>query len=193
MTSKEYLEWRLVSPNHPTPYALMIVRPDDSVSWAVLHAERPLEVRSAHETSDVWRLSRESKLEFALRGLYWDQVDYLTLNKLGGMNNHWMRAAREALGMDIDDIRPSPEEPTELCPNCGKDEVGTFTADDWFLYGSNQYRLVAENVLFFRCMACGLEYTGEDGENKRMEAVRAHLARSAKDQAQRATVSESDG
>jgi len=48
-----------------------------------------------------------AKLEFALRGLYWDHVDYLTLNKLGGMNNHWMRAAREALGMDPDDTRPA--------------------------------------------------------------------------------------
>lgn len=67
----------------------------------------------------------------------------------------------------------------ELCPNCGKDEVGTFTADDSFLYGRgrDQYRLIAKDVLFFRCMACGLEYTGEDGEAKRMEAVRAHLAR----------------
>jgi hypothetical protein len=52
-----------------------------------------------------------TKLEVALRGLYWDQVDYLTLNKLGGMNNHWMRAAREALGMDPNDMRPSPDEP----------------------------------------------------------------------------------
>lgn len=57
--------------------------------------------------------TRESKLETALRGLYWDQVDYLTLNKLGGMQNHWTRATREALGMDIDDVRPSPEETTE--------------------------------------------------------------------------------
>lgn len=50
---------------------------------------------------------RVAALETALRGLYWDNVDYLTLNKLGGMNNHWMRAAREALGMDPNDLRPS--------------------------------------------------------------------------------------
>jgi hypothetical protein len=36
-------------------------------------------------------------LAFALKGLYDDQVDYLTLNKLGGIDNHWMRAARIAL------------------------------------------------------------------------------------------------
>ena len=72
-----------------------------------------------------------------------------------------------------------PVETTEHCPNCGKDEVGTFTADDWFLYGQQQYRLVAKDVLFFRCMACGLEYTGEDGEDKRLKAVQEHLARLA--------------
>jgi hypothetical protein len=42
--------------------------------------------------SEVARL-----LAFALKGLYEDQVDYLTLNKLGGIDNHWMRAARIAL------------------------------------------------------------------------------------------------
>lgn len=36
-------------------------------------------------------------LAFALKGLYDDQVDYLKLNNLGGMDNHWMRAARIAL------------------------------------------------------------------------------------------------
>lgn len=46
-------------------------------------------------------------MQTALRGLYWDNVDYLTLNKLGGMQNHWMRAARMALGVDVDDVRPS--------------------------------------------------------------------------------------
>lgn len=71
--------------------------------------------------------------------------------------------------------QPPPE---SLCPNCEKDEVGTFTADDWFLYGvEKQFRLVAKDVLFFRCMACGLEFTGEDGEQKRLQAVRDHLAR----------------
>lgn len=36
-------------------------------------------------------------LAFALKGLYDDQVDYLTLNKLSGIDNHWMRASRIAL------------------------------------------------------------------------------------------------
>jgi len=38
-----------------------------------------------------------AELEAALRGLYEDQVDYLRLNHLGGMDNHWMKAARKAL------------------------------------------------------------------------------------------------
>lgn len=67
------------------------------------------------KAGSVVETTRESKLETALRGLYWDQVDYLTLNKLGGMQNHWMRAAREALGMDIDDVRPSQEETAAQC------------------------------------------------------------------------------
>lgn len=50
--------------------------------------------RHAPETT-----ARPEKLETALRGLYWDNVDYLTLNHLGGMDNHWMKAAREALGI----------------------------------------------------------------------------------------------
>lgn len=72
-------------------------------------------------------------------------------------------------------------EPAALtCPNCESSEVGTFRSDNWFLYGvGKQYRLVSENVLFFHCIECGLEYTGEDGEKKRLQAVRDHLARIA--------------
>lgn len=33
----------------------------------------------------------------ALAGMYADQVDYLTLNNLGGMDNHWMKVARAAI------------------------------------------------------------------------------------------------
>lgn len=32
-----------------------------------------------------------------LVGLYNDQVDYLTINQLGGMDNHWMKAARAVI------------------------------------------------------------------------------------------------
>lgn len=65
---------------------------------------------SADKSSETTK-SRAEKLEFALRGLYLDNVDYLTLNKLGGMNNHWMRAAREALGMDVDDTSIAEKTP----------------------------------------------------------------------------------
>lgn len=83
---------------------------------------------------------------------------------------------------------PSKE---KLCPNCGKDEVGTYTADDSFLYGiSNPVRLIAKNVEFFRCMACEQVYTGEDGEKKRQLAVQDHLSKrpEPKDAMQLATV-----
>jgi hypothetical protein len=45
---------------------------------------------------------RIEQLEAALNGLYEDQVDYLTLNHLGGMDNHWMKAARAALGSSVE-------------------------------------------------------------------------------------------
>jgi hypothetical protein len=69
---------------------------------------------ASHDQSTSPSLARDAvesltKLEFALRGLYWDRVDYLTLNHLGGMDNHWMRAARDALGINPDDLRPAHE------------------------------------------------------------------------------------
>lgn len=86
----------------------------------------------------------------------------------------------EATQRAVDDFCSAQPPPESLCPNCEKDEVGTFTADEWFLYGvEKQFRLVAKDVLFFRCMACGLEFTGEDGEQKRLQAVRDHLERTA--------------
>jgi hypothetical protein len=42
---------------------------------------------------------RVVQLEVVLKGLHDDQVDYLTLNNLGGINNHWLKAARDVLGL----------------------------------------------------------------------------------------------
>ena len=48
--------------------------------------------------AELDRLAGENKrLREALQGLYDDQVDYLALNHLGGMDNHWMVRARAAL------------------------------------------------------------------------------------------------
>ena len=44
-----------------------------------------------------WLLARVDELAEALRGLHDDNVDYLRLNHLGGYDNHWLKAAREAL------------------------------------------------------------------------------------------------
>ena len=62
-------------------------------------------------TPDLWeRIDKQTvALQTALRGLYWDNVDYRTRNHLGGMNNHWMKAAREALGISSEGV--PPEEP----------------------------------------------------------------------------------
>lgn len=60
-------------------------------------------------TSPVETTDRIEHLEFVLRGFYWDQVDYIKRNHLGGMNNHWMRATRIALGIQPDDPIPSVE------------------------------------------------------------------------------------
>lgn len=54
-----------------------------------------IHTKAHDELVEVLELARQ--LHFALRGLYEDQVDYLKLNNLGGMDNHWMRAARIAL------------------------------------------------------------------------------------------------
>lgn len=44
------------------------------------------------------RLEAENvKLRECLRGMHDDNMDYLTRNKLGGENNHWMRQARALL------------------------------------------------------------------------------------------------
>jgi tRNA C32,U32 (ribose-2'-O)-methylase TrmJ len=43
--------------------------------------------------------AENERLREALKGLYDDQVDYLTLNHLGGMDNHWMVRARAALAV----------------------------------------------------------------------------------------------
>jgi len=48
--------------------------------------------------AELDRLAGENKrLRQALQGLYDDQVDYLAINHLGGMDNHWMVRARAAL------------------------------------------------------------------------------------------------
>ena len=49
------------------------------------------------DTPNAKLIAAAPDLLFALKGLYADQVDYLTINKLGGMDNHWMKAAREAI------------------------------------------------------------------------------------------------
>ena len=83
------------------------VHSDDAKHWArgIMVTLRPSAPPSfAVETTGKDRIEH---LEFVLRGFYWDQVDYIKRNHLGGMDNHWMRATRIALGILPDDPIPS--------------------------------------------------------------------------------------
>jgi hypothetical protein len=81
-------------------------------------------------------------------------------------------------------VRPSVEYDAP-CPNCEAREVGTYTADQSFLYGTEYpVRLTAKDVEHFRCMKCELEFTGRDGEQKRLQAVQEHLAAVREDRSQ---------
>lgn len=44
-------------------------------------------------------------LRFALKGLHDDVAEYARINHLGGFDNHWMKAAREALGEQPCDLQ----------------------------------------------------------------------------------------
>jgi len=72
------------------------------------------------EMSDIDWKEVARNLEFALRGLYDDQVDYLTLNNLGGLDNHWMRATRIALVAYEDALNPPQAE-----TNCDGERIST--------------------------------------------------------------------
>jgi len=84
---------------------IVIIEDEDNESDFLITA------RDIPELQTFLNEQNESSAMVALRGLYWDSVDYLTRNSLGGMQNHWMRAARVALGMDVDDVRVSPGSP----------------------------------------------------------------------------------
>ncbi len=52
---------------------------------------------NAAETALSASQAENVRLRAALKGLHDDNMDYLTLNNLGGADNHWMKAARAAL------------------------------------------------------------------------------------------------
>jgi|SRR5579859_294990 len=86
-------------------------------------AKNRLKAQLPDETTDA----HAERLQEILRGLYSDNVDYIVRNKLGGLNNHWMRAAREALHMDPDNIRPAVEPRETSAPNADKDRFDWLT------------------------------------------------------------------
>jgi hypothetical protein len=60
-------------------------------------------LRRAQEQDEVhWKTRRSlliciEELHETLEGLYRDNIDYLTLNNLGGYDNHWLVMARKVL------------------------------------------------------------------------------------------------
>jgi hypothetical protein len=63
-----------------------------------------------NQRRELKRLNEKvGRLEFVLKGLHDDQVDYLRLNSLGGINNHWLKAAREELGITLETVSKQPD------------------------------------------------------------------------------------
>lgn len=150
---------------HGSEPACLIKAPGEFALLTVLRNAEDDLARHRAEDSDVLR---------AMSSMQADHAEALRREEEKGYSRGLADAKEhpETLGLQ----RASEPPPESRCPNCEKNEVGTFTADDWFLYGvEKQFRLVAKDVLFFRCMACDLEFTGEDGEQKRLQAVRDHL------------------
>lgn len=61
-------------------------------TWETMNRYTPSMARDLEELEVL-----VGKLVEAVRGLHDDNMDYLTKNHLGGENNHWMKAGREAL------------------------------------------------------------------------------------------------
>lgn len=64
----------------------------------------------------------------------------------------------------------------EVCPNCNGTEFDVQSRDQHFLYGKPEeaVELVA-TVPVHNCKTCGFEFTGEEAEESRQEAVCRHL------------------
>ena len=63
-----------------------------------LHSKSDIAVQLAWRDAELRRLvAINAELEFALTGLLADIVEYQTINKLGGENNHWQVISRAAL------------------------------------------------------------------------------------------------
>jgi YgiT-type zinc finger domain-containing protein len=71
---------------------------------------------------------------------------------------------------------PTAASTPKQCPNCESFAVRVEDREDRFLYGvgADAVELVA-HVPLHLCSDCGLEYTDEEGEQRRHDAVCKHL------------------
>ncbi len=84
-------------------YPAILAQMDKGIDVDVIDAINAMRWRCDNQRRELKRLNAKVvQLEFALKGLHDDQVDYLTLNNLGGINNHWLKAAREALSITLE-------------------------------------------------------------------------------------------
>ena len=63
----------------------------------ITHAIRGWNYARKHERERDEARAEVERMRGALRGLHDDIVEYQRINHLGGYDNHWMLAAREAL------------------------------------------------------------------------------------------------
>ncbi len=68
------------------------------------------------------------------------------------------------------------EEQADSCPNCEGDNVSFEYRDEQFTYGANEDAVeLTAHVLVQKCDDCELEFTGDDADMIRHEAVCRHL------------------
>jgi putative zinc finger/helix-turn-helix YgiT family protein len=69
--------------------------------------------------------------------------------------------------------KPNPE---SLCPNCGKQSLSTVLETENIVYGSGEEATEIPVVLpVWTCRECGFQYTDEEAEDIRHDAVCRHL------------------
>lgn len=84
-------------------YPALLKQFDKGMEVDPIDAINALAWNRQNQRRELRRLNeRVAQLEMVLKGLHDDQVDYLTLNNLGGINNHWLKLAREVLGITLE-------------------------------------------------------------------------------------------
>lgn len=61
------------------------------------------------------------------------------------------------------------------CPDCLSTEVETQWTDDAFEYGDKPVTVIRVKIPVRKCKSCGLQYTDEQTEQIRQDAVSNHL------------------